>query len=69
MKTDQTPHAPVAPADDADVQTVNDAGDTAPDAAGELGFLELLRAPGEGEAQLSPTDRVLSRPHHSAWDY
>lgn len=69
MKTDQTPHAPAASADAPDAQTHDDAGDRAPDTAGELGFLELLRAPGEGEAQPSATDRVLCRPRHSVWDY
>lgn len=80
MQSDQSPQSPQsAAAPEGDVQPA--AADAPaspaspevaahPDTGRELGFLELLRAPGDGETQLpSATDRVLSRPRHSAWDY
>lgn len=37
--------------------------------ADKLGYLELLRAEPDPDPEPSATDRVLSRPHRSVWDF
>lgn len=58
-KTTAAPTAPETPADKPAAERQEP----------ELGYLELLRAPADPQAETDPTDRVLARHRPSAWDF